>query len=52
MDCQLHHDNGNAVGDASLPQIVMGNAISVGPINSVMHLRLLLRQYLGVDLAP
>jgi hypothetical protein len=49
FDCRLHRANWIAADNSALPQIVMGNAISSGPINSVMHLQLLLRQYLGVD---
>jgi uncharacterized membrane protein len=49
-DCKLYRANWLAADDSQLPQIVIGNAISSGPINSTEHLQLLLRQYLGVSL--
>jgi len=49
-DCRIHRANWLAVDDAAMPQIVMGNAVSSGPINSVEHLQILLRQYLGLNL--
>jgi hypothetical protein len=51
-DCQIHRANWLAVESAAVPQIILGNAISSGPINSVEHLRILLLQYLGVNLSP
>jgi uncharacterized membrane protein len=47
-DCKLHRANWLAVDSPALPQIVMGNAISSGPINSVKHLQLMLSRYLGL----
>jgi thiol-disulfide isomerase/thioredoxin len=49
-DSKIHRANWLAVDDSSMPQIVLGNAVSSGPINSVEHLQTLLRQYLGLDL--
>ena len=49
-DCKLHRANWLAVDNSALPQIVLGAAVSSGPINSVEHLQILLRQYLGVNL--
>ncbi|HUC84981.1 MAG TPA: vitamin K epoxide reductase family protein [Candidatus Acidoferrales bacterium] len=51
-DCKLHRANWLAADNSALPQIVMGNAISSGPINSPQHLLLLLRQYLNLSLSP
>ncbi len=49
-DCKLHRANWLVVDNPGLPQIVMGAAVSSGPIDSVAHLRILLRQYLGIEL--
>jgi uncharacterized membrane protein len=49
-DCQIHRANWLAADNSAMPQIVMGDAVSSGPINSVEHLQILLRQYLGVNL--
>ena len=51
-DCKIHRANWLAVDNSSMPQIVMGNAVSSGPINSEEHLQLLLQQYMGLNLAP
>ena len=51
-DSKLHRANWLAADNSALPQIVIGNAISSGPINSMQHLQLLLQQYLGLRLAP
>ena len=50
-DCKIHRANWLAVDDAAMPQIVLGNAVSSGPINSAEHLQTLLAQYLGVNLS-
>ncbi|MGA2244472.1 MAG: vitamin K epoxide reductase family protein [Verrucomicrobiota bacterium] len=50
-DCKLYRANWLAADNSALPQIVMGDAISSGPINSVQHLQLLLSQYLGLRLS-
>ena len=50
-DCKIHRANWLAVDNSAMPQIVMGDAVSSGPINSVDHLELLLHQYLGLNLA-
>jgi len=52
FDCKLHRANWLAVDNSALPQIVMGNAVSSGPVNSVQHLDLMLRQYMGFSLSP
>jgi uncharacterized membrane protein len=49
-DCKIHRANWLAVDNSAMPQIVMGDAVSSGPINSVGHLQLLLHQYLGLNL--
>ncbi len=48
-DCQLHHASSLAVESSALPQIIMGDAVSSGPLNSVDHLLTLLNKYLGMD---
>lgn len=50
-DCKIHRANWLAVDNSALPQVVMGDAVSSGPINSVEHLQILLRQYLGIELS-
>lgn len=50
-DCKIHRANWLAVDDSAMPQIVMGDAVSSGPINSVEHLQMLLVKYLGVNLS-
>jgi uncharacterized membrane protein/thiol-disulfide isomerase/thioredoxin len=49
-DCKLHRTNWVAVDDSAMPQIVMGNAISSGPINSLQHLQILLYRYMSLNL--
>ena len=51
-DSKLYRANWLAADNSALPQIVMGNVISSGPINSIQHLKLLLQRYLGLQLAP
>jgi hypothetical protein len=50
-DSKIHRANWLAVDSSALPQIVMGNAVSSGAINSVEHFQILLSQYLGWQLA-
>jgi len=50
-DIKIHRANWLAVDNSAMPQIVMGDAVSSGEINSVEHLQILLGQYLGVHLA-
>jgi uncharacterized membrane protein len=50
MDCKIHRANWLAVDNGAMPQIVLGDAISSGPINSVGHLEMLLSKYLGLNL--
>jgi uncharacterized membrane protein len=48
VDCRLHSTNWITGGSAALPQLVMGDVISSGPLNSVEHLMILLNRYLGM----
>jgi uncharacterized membrane protein len=47
-DCKIHRANWLSVDSSAMPQIVMGNAVSSGPINSEEHLRILLNRYMGL----
>ena len=47
-DCQLHSTNWSACGSSALPQLIIGDVISSGPLNSVQHLMILLNRYLGL----
>jgi len=49
-DCKIHRANWVAVDSAAMPQIVMGDAVSSGPINSLDHLQALIGRYLGIGL--
>jgi hypothetical protein len=49
-DCKIHRANWLAVDNSAMPQIILGNAVSSGPINSVQHLQILLSRYMGVNL--
>jgi len=49
-DCQLHFANWQATGRPAMPQLILGQAISLGPLNSVEHLLILLNRYLGMDM--
>jgi len=51
-DCKLYRANWLAADNGALPQIILGDAISSGPINSVEHLQILLQQRLGLNLVP
>jgi uncharacterized membrane protein len=48
-DCRLHRANWLAVDSSAMPQIIMGDAVSSGPLNSVEHLLILLNRYLGMN---
>ena len=48
-DCKIHRANWLAVDSSAMPQIIMGDAVSSGPLNSVEHLLVLLNRYLGMD---
>jgi uncharacterized membrane protein len=48
VDCHLHSTNWNVGGSSALPQLVVGDVISSGPLNSVEHLMILLNRYLGM----
>ena len=47
-DCKIFRANWLAVDSSALPQIIMGNAVSSGPVNSVEHLQILLNRYMGL----
>ena len=49
-DCRIHRANWLAVDNSAMPQLVMGDAVSSGAINSVEHLKILLFRYMGMDL--
>ncbi len=49
IDCRLHRANWQAVDSSAMPQLIMGDAVSSGPLNSVQHLQILLQKYLGMD---
>lgn len=50
-DIKLHRANWLAADNSGMPQIVMGDTVSSGPINSVEHLQILLSRYLGINLS-
>jgi uncharacterized membrane protein len=50
IDCQLHMSNWQATGRALMPQVIMGDVVSVGEINNVPHLLKLLDRYFGLSL--
>jgi hypothetical protein len=52
VGCRLHSTNWFTSGDAALPQMVLGDVISSGPLNSVQHLMILLNRYMGMAPPP
>jgi hypothetical protein len=48
-DCRLHRANWLAVDSSAMPQLILGDAVSSGPLNSVEHLQILLNRYLGMN---
>jgi uncharacterized membrane protein len=50
--CYLHSVNWQAAGGPAMPQVIIGPAISVGPLNSPNHLLVLLEKYLGLKIQP
>jgi uncharacterized membrane protein len=48
-DCRLHYANWSVTGSPVMPQLVLGEAVSSGPLNSVEHLSLLLNKHLGLN---
>jgi uncharacterized membrane protein len=50
--CRLHSTNWIIGGDPGLPQLIIGDTISSGPLNSVEHLVVLLNRYLGMVPPP
>ena len=49
-DCKIHRANWVAVDSSAMPQIIMGDAVSSGPVNSMEHLQILLQRYMGLNL--
>lgn len=50
--CYLHYTNWQSTGGPAMPQLIIGSAVSVGPLNSVNHLLALLEKYLGIIPPP
>jgi uncharacterized membrane protein len=50
-DCLLYYANWQATGRPTMPQLILGQAVSLGPLNGVNHLLALLNRYLGMDAA-
>jgi hypothetical protein len=48
-DCRLHYANWQASDRPTMPQLILGQAVSVGPLNNIEHLLALLNRYLGMD---
>ena len=48
VGCRLHSTNWSAIGSAAIPQLVIGDVISAGPLLSSQQLVLLLQEYLGL----
>ena len=47
-DCQIHFANWQATGRPAMPQLILGEAVSLGPLDSVEHLQALLARYVGL----
>jgi uncharacterized membrane protein len=47
-NCRLHYTNWISCETPIMPQVIIGDAISSGPLNSVPHLMSLLSKYLGI----
>jgi protein-disulfide isomerase len=47
-DCRLHYTNWTVAGSPAMPQVILGDVVSSGPLNSVEHLMILLNHYLGL----
>jgi uncharacterized membrane protein len=48
VDCRLHSTNWTTSGEMALPQLMIGDVISSGPLNSVEHLMIVLNRYLSL----
>ena len=48
-DCLIYHATWQASGRPAMPQLILGEAVSIGPLNSVEHLLILLNRYLGMN---
>jgi uncharacterized membrane protein len=46
--CRLHYTNWTVAGSPALPQVILGDVVSSGALNSVDHLLILLNRYLGL----
>ncbi len=51
-DCRLHRTNWITSGEPGMPQLIIGDIISSGPLSSVEHLVILLNRYLGLSSPP
>ncbi len=49
VDCRLHKTNWISSGESVMPQLILGDVISSGPLNSVEHLLILLHRYLRLS---
>ena len=47
-DCRLHSTNWTVAGSPAMPQVILGDAVSSGPLNSVQHLMIMLNHFLGL----
>jgi hypothetical protein len=52
ISSQIHWQNTQATGRPAMPQLILGDSISLGPLNSVQHLLILLERYLGLRYRP
>ena len=48
MNCRLHYTDWTVAGSPAMPHLILGDAVSSGPLNSVEHLMILLNHYLGL----
>lgn len=48
MSCEIHYTNWVTAGSPAMPQLVLGDVVSSGPLNSVEHLMILLQRYIGL----
>jgi uncharacterized membrane protein len=48
MSCRLHYTNWVVAGSPAMPQVILGDVVSSGPLNSVEHLMILLDRYIGL----
>ncbi len=48
-DCRLHFTNWVAGDNPGMPQLILGDSISAGPLNNVNHFEILLHRYLRIS---